>query len=131
MPTFKLQITPVGADPSIMSLSLDVDGQKLRYAHGPPIPVQIAWPGPQGSTQVRLQFDPPAGTGPSALVKQGPWALQRLFDTARLALTDDPARFRATIDIGGRKADFDVIASSVYNPFRLRELTDFACPGGG
>ena len=38
--------------------------------------------------------------------------------------------FRATFDIDGRKAVFEVTASSVRNPFRLRELHDFQCPMG-
>ena len=36
----------------------------------------------------------------------------------------------ATFDVDGRKAVFEVTASSVRNPFRLRELNEFSCPSG-
>jgi type VI secretion system protein ImpL len=41
-----------------------------------------------------------------------------------------PERFRATFDIDGRKAVFEVTANSVRNPFRMRELNEFSCPAG-
>jgi type VI secretion system protein ImpL len=41
-----------------------------------------------------------------------------------------PERFRVTFNVGGRKAVFEVTTSSVRNPFRLRELGEFACPTG-
>jgi type VI secretion system protein ImpL len=39
-------------------------------------------------------------------------------------------RLRVTFDLDGRKAVFEVTASSVRNPLRLRELADFGCPQG-
>jgi type VI secretion system protein ImpL len=31
--------------------------------------------------------------------------------------------------IDGKKARFEVIANSVFNPFRLKEIQQFRCPG--
>jgi type VI secretion system protein ImpL len=39
-----------------------------------------------------------------------------------------PERFRAVFEFDGRKATFEVTASSVRNPFMLRELSEFSCP---
>ena len=63
-------------------------------------------------------------------VNDGPWALFRLFERVKLQPGPSPEKFRATFEIDGRKAVFDVTASSVRNPFRLPELRSFACPNG-
>jgi type VI secretion system protein ImpL len=129
-PSLRLDFKPVEMDPSITQFILDVDGQIVRYAHGPQIPTAVQWPGPRGSSQVRVQLTPPSATGTSGLVSDGPWALFRLFDRVRIEPTSAPERFRATFDIDGRKAVFEITASSVRNPFRLRELNEFSCPTG-
>ncbi|QPF76796.1 type VI secretion system membrane subunit TssM [Roseateles sp. DAIF2] len=129
-PSLRLDFKPVEMDSSIAQFILDVDGQIVRYAHGPQIPMSVQWPGPRGSSQVRVQVSPPSASGPSGLVNDGPWALFRLFDRVRIEPTSAPERFRASFDIDGRKAVFEVTASSVRNPFRLRELNEFACPAG-
>ena len=107
--------------------TLDVDGQLVRYAHGPQIPALVQWPGPRGTGVVRVMVQPAGGTG---MVNDGPWALFRLFERVKLQPGPSPEKFRATFEIDGRKAVFDVTASSVRNPFRLPELRSFACPNG-
>jgi len=88
----------------------------------------VQWPGPRGSTQVRVQMQPPGPTGVSGDTTSGPWALFRLFDKVQMEATAVPERFRATFRIDGREAEFEIVASSVQNPFRLRELEQFQCP---
>ncbi|HEX6703126.1 MAG TPA: type VI secretion system membrane subunit TssM [Albitalea sp.] len=129
MPSLRLQFKPIEMDATLKQFVLDVDGQVVRYDHGPQIPVSVQWPGPRGALQVRVQVVPP-GNGTTGLVHEGPWALLRLFDRVRIDPTNVPERFRATFDVDGRKAVFEVTASSVRNPFRLRELNEFACPSG-
>jgi type VI secretion system protein ImpL len=129
-PSLRLDFKPVEMDPSITQFILDVDGQIVRYAHGPQIPTSVQWPGPRGSSQVRVQLSPPSASGTSGLVSDGPWALFRLFDRVQITPTNAPERFRATFDVDGRKAVFEITASSVRNPFRLRELNEFNCPTG-
>jgi type VI secretion system protein ImpL len=34
----------------------------------------------------------------------------------------------AAIEVGGRRAVFEILASSVRKPFRLPELNQFRCP---
>jgi len=130
VPSLRLQFKPIEMDPSLKQFILDVDGQIVRYDHGPQIVTPVQWPGPRGSTQVRLQVSPPLNAGASGMTYDGPWALLRLFDRAKIDATNAPERFKATFDVDGRKAVFEVIASSVRNPFRLRELNEFSCPAG-
>ncbi len=129
-PTLRLEFKPVEMDPLLSQFVLDIDGQVVRYAHGPQIPTTVQWPGPRGSSQVRVQVSPPSATGNTGMSTEGPWALWRMFDRVRIDPGNSPEKFRATFDVDGRKAVFDVTTSSVRNPFKLRELTDFSCPSG-
>ncbi|MFZ1246206.1 MAG: type VI secretion system membrane subunit TssM [Azonexus sp.] len=125
----RLEFKPLEMDGTINQFTLDVDGQVIKYSHGPQVPTTVQWPGPKGSAQVRLQITPPSSAGASGMVFEGPWALFRMFDRLQIDTTEQPERFRVTFNIEGRKATFEVIASSVQNPFRLRELELFQCPG--
>jgi type VI secretion system protein ImpL len=123
----RLEFKPIEMDPALTQFVLDVDGQVVRYAHGPQIPSVVQWPGPRGSGVVRVMATPAGTTG---LVHEGPWALFRMFERVGVQPLNSPERFRAVFDLDGRKATFDVTASSVRNPFRMRELGDFSCPNG-
>lgn len=130
-PSLRLDFKPVEMDASITQFILDVDGQLVRYAHGPVVPMAVQWPGPQGSNQVRVQLNPPsANGGASGMTVDGPWALFRTFDKARLEPGGAPERFFVTFAIDGRRARFEVTANSVQHPVRLRELREFSCPQG-
>jgi type VI secretion system protein ImpL len=128
-PGLRLDFKPMEMDPNITQFTLDVDGQIVKYAHGPQIPASIQWPGPRGSTQVRVALTPVSASGLSGDTREGPWALFRLFDKQQVEAAGAPERFKATFNIDNRKAVFLVTASSVRNPFRLPELQEFSCPG--
>lgn len=126
-PSLKLEIKPTEMDTSITQFTLDIDGQIVKYAHGPQTPTPVTWPGSRGSQQVRVQLTPQLA-GANGLVGEGPWALHRLFDKAQIRQGNTPEKFFATFYVEGRKIELEMTASSVYNPFRLRELMDFQCP---
>ena len=126
-PSVRLEFKPVEMDGQLREFTLDVDGQIVRYDHGPQIPQPVRWPGPRGSGVVRVMVQPAGGTG---MVNDGPWALFRLFERVNLTPGAQPEKFRAIFDIDGRKATFDVTASSVRNPLRMPELRSFTCPNG-
>ncbi|KGM40333.1 hypothetical protein JY96_10630 [Aquabacterium sp. NJ1] len=128
-PGLRLDFRPFEMDATITQFTLDVDGQLVKYAHGPQIPATVQWPGPRGSSLVRVSLAPP-GPGDNAIVTEGPWALFRLFDRMSLSPAGAPERFNVVFNVGGRKATFTVTSSSVQNPFRLPELSSFSCPGG-
>jgi type VI secretion system protein ImpL len=126
--SLKFDFKPIEMDDKITQLLLDVDGQILRYSHGPQLPIPVQWPGPKGSSQVRLQIEPKRVGADSGLVFEGPWALFRLLDRAQIDAGPQPERFNVTFRIDGRRAVFEVVASSVLNPFKMRELEQFQCP---
>lgn len=124
-----LTFKPIEMDASITQFILDVDGQLVKYSHGPQIPMTLQWPGPRGSSQVRLQISPASASGTSGQVFEGPWALFRMLDGMQISPTSQPEKFIVTFSIDGRNARFEVVTSSVRNPFRLHELQQFNCPG--
>ena len=129
-PAMRLDFKPVEMDTKIDQFILDVDGQQVRYSHGPQLVTPVQWPGPRGSSQVRVQITPASAAGNAGMTTDGPWALFRMFDRVQIEPGNSPERFRATFDIDGRNAVFDVTTSSVRNPFILRELVEFSCPSG-
>ncbi|VTU32063.1 type VI secretion protein IcmF [Variovorax sp. SRS16] len=129
-PAMRLDFKPVEMDETITQFILDVDGQLVKYSHGPVVPMAVQWPGPKGSNQVRVQVSPPSASGPSGLAVDGPWALFRVLDGGQLEAGDAPEKFFITFQIGARKARFEVTTNSVQHPIRLRELREFSCPEG-
>ena len=61
-PALRLEFKPVEMDATITQFILDIDGQLIKYSHGPQVPTSVQWPGPRGSMQVRLQLSPPSTT---------------------------------------------------------------------
>ena len=127
-PSIQLEFKPMEMDASIQQFHLDVDGKAVRYSHGPQIPVRVQFPGPGGRSQVRASISPPPSSGSNAITFEGPWALFRMFDDVKIEETKQPERFVAAISVAGRRAVFEILASSVRNPFRLSELSQFHCP---
>jgi type VI secretion system protein ImpL len=123
-PALQLTFRPLDMDQDIDRFELEIDGQTVRYAHGPAVPTTVKWPGAHGSA--RLEVTPASGSAP--LDYSGPWAVFRLFDHVAIQQTDSPARFHVVFEVGGRHASFEVESSSGANPFRLRELEHFDCP---
>jgi type VI secretion system protein ImpL len=127
-PGLSFELKPLRMDAQINQFTLDVDGQIVRYEHGPAVVSRLTWPGPKGAGQVRLQILPPPPSGRSAISEEGPWALNKLLDKADIQPTNQPDRFNVTFQIEGRTATFELRASSVFNPFRLPALERFECP---
>ncbi len=127
LPGFQLTFRPIDLHEEIDRFQLDIDGQTVRYAHGPPLPTVIKWPGAQGKARIEVT---PANLG-APVEFTGPWALFRLLDRAAVSDAGAPGRLRVVFDIGGRKATFEVETDVRANPFRLRELERFSCPIAG
>ena len=68
-------------------------------------------------------------TPASLLAQTIAFALFRLFDEGEIRPGAGPERFIAALLIHGKRIVLEVTASSVQNPFRLRELVSFSCPG--
>ncbi len=122
------ELRPINMDKEITRFFLNLDGQKVTYSHGPVRLTPLQWPGPGGTSQVRLQFLPELKGVVSSVRESGSWAWFRVLDRANIQLTSMPERYDITFNIGGRKARYELHASSTHNPFRLQELAKFRCP---
>ncbi|HQY09179.1 MAG TPA: type VI secretion IcmF C-terminal domain-containing protein, partial [Burkholderiaceae bacterium] len=89
-PAVRLEMKPLQMDPALLQFSLDMDGQLLRYAHGPSVPQQLRWPGTRGTNQIRIQVSPGASGGDTGLLFEGPWAIFRMFDRAQVQPSAQP-----------------------------------------
>ena len=122
-----LAFTPVLLDAELSQVLLDVDGQVLRYAHGPQVAMGVQWPGPRGGRQVSLEAQPQSeGSGMRAT---GAWALLRLLDKAQPVSGASAGAQRLSFALGSRQFVVDVVANSSRNPWRLAEMRGFSCPG--
>ncbi len=77
-PSFRVTVRTVRMDNTILNLTLDVDGQLLRYSHGPQAVQIMNWPGPGGTNQVRMQLGLANGTT-ATLVTNGAMGAEPLF----------------------------------------------------
>lgn len=123
-PSFRTTVHTVQMDNAILNLTLDVDGQILRYSHGPQAVQVINWPGPGGTNQVRMQLGLTNGTT-STLVSNGAWALNRFVDKARVSPGSSSLARQATFSVDGHQVTLEFIPGSIRNPFQLPR---FACP---
>lgn len=61
----------------------------------------------------------------AALGFDGPWALFRFFDRFEIQQTSQPEKFTVLLNLEGKRVRLEVIANSVINPFRMREMQQF------
>jgi len=115
--------------PEVKGLTLEIDGQPMRFGHERKNAVSIQWPGPPGAARrVHLQMTPASGGHASDFVFEGPWALFRLFDRVRIEPGTAPNRAQVVFDIEGRTARFEVRSATPLNPLMRQELERFQCP---
>ena len=119
-----MDITPVELDANATAVMLTIHDKAITYDHGPVRTQSFNWPG-VGNRSARIAFQP--GGNNAGVTLSGPWAMFRLFEMSRRQPLSEN-RFRATFNLGGRRAMFDVQLGSVLNPFTLPEIERFRCP---
>jgi type VI secretion system protein ImpL len=127
-PEVQFSITPVSLDAGAAQVSLALGGVTVSYAHGPPVPTQISWPGADGMQTARLIITSTTGGNPVEIDASGPWALFRLFAQGSLTEAGSSDQYTLTFNQGGHTASFSISAASVLNPFAPGVLADFQCP---
>jgi type VI secretion system protein ImpL len=146
---WKMDVKVVEMDPAITELVLDLDGQRLRYVHGPIQPLHATWPGPRGSMVAQLSVKParprsvgragqpastPAGlaanTASTTISSSGPWALLKLLSRGRW-LQGNGTEYLVEYDFDGRKAVLEISSDNLPNPQTANLLQAFRCPAVG
>jgi type VI secretion system protein ImpL len=124
-PGFRLELRAVEMTDGLKELALDIDGQIIKFVAGNTGSVVINWPSQKVSSQIRLSATPSI----APLNFEGPWALFRMFDRFDVQPSAQPEKFSVLVNLEGKRARLEVIANSVMNPFRMREIQQFRCPG--
>jgi len=124
-PSFKVDIRVLEMDDGLKEIALDIDGVVTKFVAGNTTPATVQWPSARVASQIKVTGSP----GTTTLTFDGPWALFRMFDRFEVQPTAQPERFTVAMSLDGRRARLEVTASSVFNPFRLREIQQFRCPG--
>jgi type VI secretion system protein ImpL len=126
---WQAQIRIPELDPTIKTLSMDIDGQPIVYQHGPVVPFAVTWPGPRGGAYADISASPRIAPNPSTLAADGPWALMRLLHKGHVIETATLGRTRVAFEFDGRKTALDIVsAASVANPLTSDVLSTFRCP---
>jgi type VI secretion system protein ImpL len=128
VPSVQFSITPMNLSTGAAQVTLQLGALNVVYAHGPPVPTQISWPGSDGMQVARLIITPASGGNPVVLQATGPWALFRLFNQGSLRQDGSSDKYLLDFNQGGQDASFEIEAGSVFNPFAPGTLQDFRCP---
>lgn len=129
-PVLAFNLEPKDLSANASRVILNVDGQTLSYFNAATRPMPMTWPGSDGTNMITLSFAPVDGSAEVITSQTGSWAFLRLIRSGRLAATALPEVFRLRLAAGGYRADFELRANSVVNPFDLTMFSGFACPRG-
>ncbi|MEM7047297.1 MAG: type VI secretion system membrane subunit TssM [Pseudomonadota bacterium] len=129
IPEVRFELFPLALSDQAAKVLVEINGQEVAYEHGPQNPMRVIWPGPAATNRVRLVFSPIGGGPPVAKSFEGPWAFYRLLDESQLRSTTLADRFQVTLSVGPHSAAFELRANSIVNPFTLKALSQFRCPG--
>ncbi|MDR2786787.1 MAG: type VI secretion system membrane subunit TssM [Candidatus Accumulibacter sp.] len=127
--TWGMDFKIIELDPAIVELTINIDGQTQRYAHGPIQVFSVNWPGPRGGTVAEMTASPRVRPDTSAISATGPWAIFRLLDRGKIIHTAHSDRVLAEYDFDGRKALLEIGAGGQQNPLSSGLLRNFRCPG--
>jgi type VI secretion system protein ImpL len=125
-PNVSFDVTPLDLDPGSGRVTLEVNGQRVTYDHGPARAVRLIWPG-AGAPETRLSFvDAGGGVGGGTTI-DGPWGFFRLLDraTVRPSAAD---LFTVGFGADGGAARFEFRAGSATNPLASPDWRQFKCP---
>jgi type VI secretion system protein ImpL len=124
-PSIRFDLKPLAIDAGLSKLTLDIDGQQLVHVpNAAPRSTSFQLPSGKGNGQVHFEAIPP---GRSELRTDGSWAWFRMIDKGTLEAGAQSERYTLRFDFDGRKAAFELTASSVINPFRRDMLAQFRC----
>jgi len=125
VPAANAELRVLSMDDRVTHVTLEVESQVMRFDRVAALAVKIGWPSQRAGGTVRLQAYPSGAT----LSAEGAWALFRLIDRGNPQPGAQPDRLQLAYNMGGAPVAFELRAASIYNPFRLRALEEFQCPG--
>ncbi len=126
-PSVHFSLKPVDMDAEVARFSLDLDGQRISYRHGPTRNSPLQWPGPDGSNRTRATFQTTDGDS-FVDTKDGAWAFYRILDKAKITTGGQRNQIKVNFKNKGYSARYTLTTESGVNPFRRAELSKFRAP---
>lgn len=127
-PVMNFTLEPKDLSPSVMRVTLNLDGQNLVYYNNATRPQPMTWPGKDGTGVISLAFQPIDGSPEVVMSETGSWAWLRMLRGGRFTGTALPDAYDLRLGTKGLYADFELRASSVENPYTLEMFKRFSCP---
>ncbi|MFZ4835568.1 type VI secretion system membrane subunit TssM [Rouxiella sp. Mn2063] len=116
-------------DPSITKINLNVDGENMRYAHGPVTPNFFKWPGSRFGAVVYLTAKPAVSPATSNVMMTGSWSLLHWIDRAQEVKTSTSGKKLLTFKLDNRRIYIDTSGLSYDGDLSVKLLRSFRCPG--
>ena len=123
-----IEIKVQALDTSIDELLIDVDGQSLRYAHGPVQATKFLWPGPRGGTIAEVAALNKGKPESGNIQMRGPWALFHLADRGKVINGASTGRVAVELMFDNRRAVLE-LGGAGGTAFAGSLLRGFICPG--
>jgi type VI secretion system protein ImpL len=117
----------IDMDPTIVELTLNIDGQIYRYAHGPIQPWPITWPGARNGSLAEISAQPKIRES-STKQTTGPWALFKLLEAGRITSSASSGQSILAYNFDGRMLQFSLSAPDLITPNSTQLLKRFQCP---
>ncbi|MDH5545263.1 MAG: type VI secretion system membrane subunit TssM [Gammaproteobacteria bacterium] len=126
-PSLELIMTPTKLDNKVSKVSLEVEGTRMNYSHGPTRAQTVNWPGNAASGRARVNFETTTGRE-YHLDKEGSWSLFRLMDEADVKSAGQYDKVKATFRAKNHSAEYEVRTKGVSNPLATDILHSFSLP---
>ncbi len=110
--SWPIEIKVQSLDTEVDELLLDLDGQPLRYAHGPVQASKFQWPGPRGGTLAEVALLNKGKPEPGSIQMRGPWALFHLADRGKLIQGANSSSVVVELMFGSKKAVLELVGAS-------------------
>jgi len=123
---FDYKLKPRRMDSTVRQFELSLGDTRVRYSHGPKLPKSLNWPGDTASG-VRLLFEDINETEHKQRYS-GDWAFFKALDGAAITNSGRTNVFYVTFDVSGRKAEYELSATSARNPLSRGWLRQYQCP---
>jgi type VI secretion system protein ImpL len=128
-PTIKFTIKPLVLDQNVNSFWLNIEGQQIKYSQGEMAKnVPLQWPGTDGSRLVSFGFETKDGKKIQKDV-EGQWSWFKTLELTHLQ-KQDQIKYLLTFEVEGYKAQYELNANSVDNPFSFVVFDNFRLKAG-
>ncbi|WON77489.1 type VI secretion system membrane subunit TssM [Serratia sp. UGAL515B_01] len=114
--------------PTALQFILNMDGNRLTYAHGPVVPQDFSWPGTQRGTLLSATTRRQQASALPDRVYRGPWAWLRWLDDADMVKTSGDDGLLVGWEMGKDRVELEIVGLRVDGQNLGDVLRSFRCP---